>query len=66
MPVLNGSEFISSAAFEAIKKLDGDAKGIMFMPKEASRTPSKSISDAILALLLRLAYNTHIFMSEPC
>jgi hypothetical protein len=66
MPVLSGSAFTSSAAFEAIKRLDGDAKGIKFMPKEASRTPSNSISDAIPALLLRLAYRTHIFMFEPC
>lgn len=63
MPMLNGSAFTNIAAFEAIRRFDGDAKGIMFMPKETSSTPSSSISDAILSITLVIGVcHAHIYV----
>jgi len=54
-PMLNGSESTSNTALEATRRFEGDANGIIFMPKETNRTLSNSISNAIFSIALAVS-----------
>ncbi len=41
-PMVNGSASTSMAAFDAIKRFEGPAKGMIFSRKEVNRTPKSS------------------------
>ena len=43
-PMLTGSAVPTNAALEAMKRLDGPAKGMRFNPKEVSRIVRSSMS----------------------
>lgn len=45
--VVGSVEVSISAAFEAMKRFDGPANGIMLSPKDVSRTNISSVIDAI-------------------
>jgi hypothetical protein len=45
-PMLTGSALVSSAALEAIRRLDGPANGIRFRPNEVNKIVRSSMSEA--------------------
>jgi hypothetical protein len=47
-PIAKGSDRTANANVEAMKRLEGPAKGIRFIKKDPIRTPRNSINDAIL------------------
>ena len=47
-PMVNGSASTSKAAFDAIKRFEGPAKGIILRTKEVKRIPKSSYKPANL------------------
>ena len=59
--MLNRSESTSNAALEATRRFEGNANGIMFMPKETRRTISNSINNVVFSIALVVSVcNAHI------